>query len=259
MSEYELLEYDVRRSTAVLTMDSVQNQNALSAQLLSDLSEALRTAERDERVRAVILTGKEGVFCAGANIDEFRFDGSEAASGRILSDDDFREPFDLIEHLDKPVIAAVNGTALGGGFELALVSDLVVVGEDVTMGLPEVTIGAAPGIAFVRLTDIIDHHSAMELMLTGKHITGAEAVELGLFNETVPTAEVHDRATEYAEQIADVAPVALTIIKKIANRHRGAEDNLVADFGMGILFETDDIKEGTQAFLERRDPTFEGH
>lgn len=259
MSEYELLEYEVDGPAAVLTMDSLQNQNALSAQLISDLSEALRTAERDEEIQVVVLTGKEGVFCAGANIDEFKFDGSEAVSGRILSDENFREPYDLIEHLDKPVISAVNGSALGGGFELALVSDLVIVGEDVTMGLPEVNIGAAPGIAFVRLTDIIDHHTAMELMLTGARISGAEAVEMGLFNEAVPTDEVYDRADEYVEQIAGVAPVALTVIKKVANRNRGAEDNLVADLGMGILFETDDIREGTEAFSEKRDPEFEGH
>lgn len=259
MSEYELLNYEVDGAAAVLTMDSLENQNALSGQLIADLSAALRAAERDDEVRVVVLKGKEGVFCAGANIDEFKFNGSAAVSGRILSDEDFREPFDLIEHLDKPVIAAVNGTALGGGFELALVSDLVVVGEDVTLGVPEVNIGAAPGVAFVRLPEIIDHHQAMELMLTGKHITGAEAVEMGLFNDAAPSDEVHDRVDEYVEQISEVAPVALTVIKKIANRHRGAEDNLVADLGLGILFETDDIREGTKAFSEKRDPEFEGH
>lgn len=259
MSEYDCLEYEVDGAAAVLTMDSPENRNALSGQMVADLSAALRAAERDDDVRAVILTGTEGAFCAGANIDDFKFDGSEAVSGRILSDEDFREPFDLIEHLDKPVIAAVNGTAMGGGFELALVSDLVVVGEDVTIGVPEVNIGAAPGVAFIRLPEIIDHHKAMELMLTGKHITGAEAVEMGLFNDAVPVDEVHTRADEYVSQIAETAPVALTVIKKIANRHRGAEDNLVADLGLGILFETDDIREGTRAFAEKRDPEFEGH
>ena len=125
------------------------------------------------------------------------------------------------------------------------------------MGLPEVKIGAVPAIALLRLADSLDHHSAMELMLTGKQITGSEAVSKGLFNEAVPGDEVLTRAVEYSQTFESVAPVAVTIAKKIATRHRRERDSAISDFGLGILMETDDIREGTEAFFEKRAPEFE--
>lgn len=257
MTNYDHVEVERAGPKTVITMDDVDKRNSLSQGMIDDLTAALEAAERDEST-AVVLTGKEGIFCAGGDISSFKRDATEALGGRIFGDSDFRAAFETIEKLEKPVIAAVTGTALAGGFEIALVSDLVVVGEDVQVGTPESKIGIAPGVAYIRLKEQISHHRAMEIMMTGDPITGREAVEMGLFNDAVPVEDVHDVADDYVERIANVAPTALTVIKMIANRHRGAEDKVVSDLGIGILLETKDAAEGFEAFLEGRDPDFQG-
>lgn len=241
----------------VIRLADEQRRNAFSQGMVEDLAEALEAAERDES-SAVVITGRDGTFSAGGDITSFTRDGSDALSGHLFGESDFRRPFDLIESLEKPVIAAVNGLAMGAGFELALVSDLVVVGEDVTLGLPETTIGIAPGVAFVRLTDQVGHHRAMELMLTGKRITGSEALEMGLFNAAVPLAEIDDVVDDYVDRIANAAPLGLAVTKKVANRHRGGEGNAVSDLALAALFQTDDAAEGLSAFQAEREPEFEG-
>lgn len=257
MNEYDYVDVQRSGSKTVITMDDVEKRNCLSQGMIDDLSAALYEAERDDSV-AVVLTGRKDVFCAGGDITSFKRDASEALGGRIFGNSDFREPFEMIEKLEKPVIAAVDGTAFAGGFELALVSDLVVVGKDVQVGTPEPKIGIAPGIAYVRLQEQVSHHRAMEIMMTGEAFSGAEIVEMGLFNAAVPTKEVHDVVDSYVEQLDTVAPIALRVIKKIANRHRGAEDKVVSDLGIGLLLETDDAAEGFEAFVDERDPEFKG-
>jgi len=257
MSEHEYVEVERAGPKTVITLDNVEKRNRLSQGMIDDLTASLKAAERDEST-AVVLAGKDGVFCAGADITSFEPEASEALGGRIFGEGDFRVLFDTVENLEKPVIAAIDGMALAGGFELALVCDFVVVGEDVEMGTPESRIGIAPGVAYVRLADQIAHHRAMEIMMTGESYAGAEVVEMGLFNAAVPTEEVRAVVDEYVDKLADVAPVALTVIKKVANRHRGGEDRAIASLGVGLLFETDDAKEGFEAFREGRTPEFEG-
>ncbi|WP_254838593.1 enoyl-CoA hydratase/isomerase family protein [Natronomonas marina] len=257
MNEHEYVDVERAGPKTVITLDNVEKRNRLSEGMIADLTAALEAAERDESA-AVVLTGKDGVFCAGADITSFERDAKEALGGRIFGGSDFRVLFETVEELEKPVIAAIDGMALAGGFELALVSDFVVVGEDVEMGTPESKIGIAPGVAYVRLTEQVSHYRAMEIMMTGASFTGAEVVEMGLFNAAVPVEAVHDVVDEYVRQLDRVAPVALTVIKKIANRHRGGEDRVVANLGVSVLFETDDAKEGFEAFREKREPNFEG-
>lgn len=258
MTDYDYVEIERAGPKTVVTMDDVDKRNSLSQGMINELTAALEAAERDEST-AIVLTGKEGIFCAGGDISSFKHDATEAMGGRLFGDSDFRAPFEAIEKLEKPVIAAVDGTAFAGGFELALVSDFVVVGEDVRVGTPEPKIGIAPGVAYVRLKEQISHHRAMEIMMTGDSYSGAEAVEMGLFNDAISRDKVHDVVDDYVESLADVAPTALTVIKKIANRHRGAEDKVVADLGISLLLETDDAAEGMEAFLENREPNFEGN
>lgn len=257
MTEYDYVDVERAGPKTVITMDDVDTRNALSQGLIDDLSAALERAERDGST-AVVLTGRDGTFCAGGDIGSFTDEGREAMSGRLFGDSDFRRPFDLIEELEKPVIAAVNGTALGGGFELTLVSDIAVVGKDVRMGTPETTIGIAPGVAIVRLVDQIGHHRAMEVMMTGTPITGGEAVEMGLFNAAVPVEEVNDVVDDYVERLERAAPLGVAVTKKVANRHRGGEDRVVSDLALGVLLETDDAQEGLSAFTQKRDPEFRG-
>lgn len=258
MTEYEHVTVERTGSKTVVTMDDVETRNSLSQGMIDDLTAAMERAERDESA-AVVLTGTDGIFCAGGDISSFKRDATAALGGRIFGDSDFRAPFEAIEKLEKPVIAAVDGTAFAGGFELALVSDLVVVGEDVQVGTPETKIGIAPGVSYVRLKEHLSHHRAMEVMMLGEPMSGADAVEIGLFNEAVPRDAVTDVVDDYVEGLADVAPTALTVIKLIANRHRGGEDKVVSDLGIGVLLETDDAAEGIEAFLDDRDPEFEGH
>lgn len=257
MTEYDYVMVERAGPKTVITLDEVDKRNRLSQGMIDDLTAALQEAERDDST-AVVLTGQEGFFCVGADITSFERDAKEALGGRIFGESDFRVLFETVETLEKPVIAALDGMALAGGFELALVCDFVVVGEDVEVGTPESKIGIAPGIAYVRLADQISHHRAMEIMMTGERFTGAEVVEMGLFNAAVPVGEVHEAVDEYVDQLAAAAPLALRVIKKISNRHRGGEDRVVADLGVSVLFETDDAKEGFEAFREGRPPEFTG-
>lgn len=257
MAEYDYVKVERDGPKTTITLDEVDKRNRLSQGMINDLVEALEAAERDESA-GVVLTGQDGIFCAGADITSFQRDAKENLGGRIFGESDFRVLFDTVENLEKPVIAALDGIALAGGFELALVSDLVVVGDDIEVGTPESKIGIAPGVAYIRLTEQISHHRAMEVMMTGESFKGAEIVEMGLFNAAVPVEEVHDVVDTYVQQLDKVAPVALTVIKKISNRHRGGEDRTIAEFGVSLLFETDDAKEGFEAFREGRRPEFEG-
>lgn len=254
---YEHVELDRRGPKTVITFDEPETRNSLSQGMIDDLCAALKAAERDDSA-AVVLTGKEGTFCAGGDLSSVTRNRADALSGRMFGDSDFRRPFDLVERLQKPVIAAVNGTALGGGFELALVADIVVVGEAVEVGTPETQVGLIPGVAVVRLTEQIGHHRAMDLMMTGRRITGTEAIDLGLFNEAVPVDRIDDVVDDYVARFDSVAPLGITLTKKVAARHRGGEDVTASELALGILVESDDIDEGLDAFAEKRDPEFTG-
>lgn len=257
MSDYEHVDLERAGPKTVIRMTDPEKRNRLSQGMIKDLTAALYDAEVDESA-AIVLTGTDNVFSAGGDITSFKRDASEVINGRVFGNSDFRAPFEAIETLEKPVIAAVDGTALAGGFELALVSDFVVVGERVEVGTPESKIGIAPGVAYVRLVREIAHHRAMEIMMTGDSITGQEAVDMGLFNEAVPVEEVVGTVDEYVHRLDQVAPVALTVIKKVANRHRSNADTVVSDLGLGVLLETEDAKKGFEAFQKGERPEFDG-
>lgn len=257
MGEFTYLEYEKLGSRARITLDNMDVANALSSPLVEELHDAMQQADDDDGVAAVELTGKDGMFCAGNDLTEVDLNGVRTARTNFNTTSKWGV-FNLVESFPKPVIAAVNGTAMGGGFELALVSDLVVVGSDVSLGFPEPEVGLAPGIAWMRLPDMINHHQAMELMLTGKIITGAEAVDLGLFNRAVPVEAIEDEVETLVDRLANTAPMAATLTKKVANRKRGGEDIVVSNLGIGVLAETDDATEGVAAFKEKREPEFTG-
>ena len=232
--------------------------NALNSQIISELSAVAHQAENDDNIYAVILTGEGRAFVAGADISEMVSlsgpDGEEF--GRKGA-----EVFRKIEQMKKPVIAAVNGFALGGGCELAMACDIRIAADNAKFGQPEVGLGITPGFSgTVRMTKLIGAAKAKELIFTGRVIDAAEALSIGLVNKVVPAAELMQSAMEMASAIASKAPVAVRFSKECINF---AVDNNTDDSNhkenvlFGKCFETRDQKEGMEAFLGKRKAVFE--
>jgi len=238
---------------AVLTIDRQEALNALNGQVLKDLSAAVDAVEADEEVYVVLLTGAGRSFVAGADIGEMKpltpVEGK--AFGRLGND-----VFLKIERMTKPVIAAVNGFALGGGCELSMACDIRIASEKAKFGQPEVGLGITPGFGGTqRLARIVGTGKAMELIFTAKTIGAAEAREIGLVNQVCASEELMDKAMEMAEMIAANAQVAVRESK--ACIRRGIQTDI--DTGIayeteafGMCFSTADQKEGMSAFLEKR-------
>jgi len=253
-----LLERD--GAVAVLSINRPRVLNALNTQTISELREAVLELKGDAAVRAVILTGAgERSFVAGADITELaNVPGAQLKEYAERGQD----AFDLIEHMGKPVLAAINGYALGGGCELAMACTLRVAADTAKLGQPEIDLGAIPGFGGTqRLTRLVGKGAALELLLTGRRITADEALRIGLVNRVVPAADLMTESREMAQALAAKAPVAVRYI--LESVHRGfdapfdqAQAMEVALFG--VIASTDDMREGTAAFLEKRKARFTG-
>jgi len=247
-------------AVAVVTIDRRQVLNALDRATIDQLRRATLDVRRDEGVRCVIVTGAgEKAFVAGADIQELeRLSPTEAKAYAL----DGQHVFDLIERLGKPVIAAVNGFALGGGCELAMACTLRIASETARFGQPEVKLGVTPGFAGTqRLPRLVGKGRALDLLLTGRLVDAQEALAIGLVNRVVPAADLMAKARELASSLAALAPVALRSIIEAVDR--GTEMALPeAEFLeatlFGLCFSTADMREGTRAFLEKRPATFTG-
>jgi enoyl-CoA hydratase len=257
---FENLLLDRDGAVAILTFNRPKVLNALNAQTLSELSQALESFKTDAGVRAVILTGAgEKSFIAGADINELAvqtpIEGKEhARRGQLL--------FDAIENLGKPVIAAVNGFALGGGCELAMACTVRLAADTARFGQPEINLGIIPGYAgSQRLPRLVGKGIAMEILLTGDMVSAQRAYEIGLVNRVVPAAELMAEAKKLAQTFASKAPIATRYILEAVNQ------GLEAPFSVGEYLETalfgaiassSDMKEGTAAFLEKRKAVWQG-
>ena len=248
-------------SIAVVTINRPTKLNALNKATLHELHEAFKALELEKTVRVIILTGSgEKAFVAGADISEFAdfsvSQGSElAAQGQELV-------FDFIQNLTTPVIAAINGFALGGGLELAMSCHFRIASDNAKMGLPEVTLGVIPGYGGTqRLPQLVGKGRAMELILTANMLTGQEALACGLVNHVVPQENLLELAQTLAAKIAKNSPVAIGYAIQAVNANFAKERNgftaEIASFGS--CFGTADFKEGTTAFLEKRKPDFQGN
>jgi enoyl-CoA hydratase len=247
-----------KEKIAVLTINRPNQLNALNKQTIAELSAAFKTLEADKNVRVIILTGSgEKAFVAGADIKEFfEFD---VAQGKELSAHGHQILFDLIENLSTPVIAAVNGFALGGGLELAMSCHFRIASENAKLGLPEVTLGVIPGYGGTqRLAQLVGKGRAMEMIMTAKMITGPEALFLGLVNHVTTPEELMNTCYEIAEKIAGNSSTA--IASAIRSINAGFKDGIngfqteIDEFGK--CFGTPDFNEGTAAFIEKRKPQF---
>jgi enoyl-CoA hydratase len=245
---------------ATLTINRPDRLNALNAATVDELRQALLELRRDEAVHAIVVTGAgEKAFVAGADIAELA--GLTPVTAKRLAERG-QHVFDLIEMLGKPVVAAINGFALGGGCELALACTLRIASDRARLGQPEVNLGLMPGYGGTqRLTRLVGRGRALDLLLRGHQIDAAEAYRIGLVDRVVPAAEVLSTARSLALELAGKAPLAVRAILEAV--HKGVQMPLAEALSyeatlFGLLAASDDMKEGTRAFLEKRTPSFSG-
>ena len=247
-------------AVATLTINRPKVLNALDAATLGELGEAMRALQAEASVRVVILTGAgERAFVAGADINELATLAPDAAKAHAELG---QRVFDLVERLGKPVIAAVNGFALGGGCELAMACTVRLAADSARFGQPEVKLGLTPGFAGTqRLPRLVGKGRAMELILGGGVIDAAEAFRIGLVNRVVPAASLMDEARALAQAWAANAPIAMRYSMEAISHGLEtsfAEGSFVEASLFGLAFATEDMREGTRAFLEKRKPAFRG-
>ena len=247
-------------AVATITINRPKVLNALSMDTLDELRRAILALKHDAAVRAVILTGAgDKAFVAGADIKELAEETPVGGRDNALRG---QHVLDLIERMGKPVIAAINGYALGGGCELAMACTIRIAADSARLGQPEINLGIIPGYGGTqRLARLIGRGRALELLLTGDQISAQEAHRLGLVNRVVPAGELMNEARKLAAQLASKAPIAVRYILDAVN---GGMQMAFADAEVyeatlfGLVASTEDMREGTRAFLEKRKADFKG-
>jgi enoyl-CoA hydratase len=254
---YQTILLETHGRVGLITLNRPQALNALNAQLVSEVNQALDTLEADTNIGCIVLTGSKKAFAAGADIKEM----AELTYPQIYMDDLFSDS-DRVANRRKPIIAAVNGFALGGGCELALMCDFILAGDNAKFGQPEINLGVLPGMGGTqRLTRAVGKAKAMEMCLSGRMIDAVEAERCGIVARIVPSDELLDEALKVAAVIASKSlPIAMMIKESV---NRAFEVNLTE----GVRFErrvfhaafaTQDQKEGMAAFIAKREAAFQG-
>src|SRR5450830_904802 len=232
-------------------------RNSLNLEVRARLADEVTRHAADEKIRCLIVTGSDAVFAAGADIGEMAEAGQVEIMARNL-----QKYWRTIMDCPKPVIAAIEGFALGGGLELALCADIIVAGEGARLGLPAVKLGILPGGGGTqKLARLVGRHRAMLLLMTGKMFTAAEALSMGVISEMAPTGQALTRALEIAHEIAAMPPISVMQIKEIVNAGLNAPLDtalMLERKAFQLQFATSDQKEGMRALLEKRKPKFEG-
>ncbi len=252
---FETVLFEKRGKVGLITLNRPAALNALNAQLILELNEVLDACEADPETGAMVLTGSEKAFAAGADIKEMK----DKTFADVIADD-FIAPWERLSRCRKPVIAAVSGYALGGGCELAMMCDFIIASETACFGQPEIMLGVIPGAGGTqRLTRAVGKSKAMDLCLTGRHMDAAEAERAGLVSRVVPAAGLLDAAMKAAEKIANFSLPAVMTAKEAVNR--AFETSLAEGVrferrAFQSLFATGDQKEGMAAFTEKRPAQF---
>ncbi len=253
---FETLIVEIEDYIALIRLNRPEALNALNAKLMQELATAITTADRNEKVRCIVVTGSEKAFAAGADVKEM----AEKSFTDVYFDDLFAPEADAIARTRKPIIAAVAGYCLGGGCELAMMCDFIIAADTAKFGQPEINLGIVAGMGGTqRLTRAVGKAKAMDMNLTGRFMDAAEAERCGLVSRVVPAKDLMTEAMKSADKIAQKSALTAMIVKESVNR---AQETTLRE---GILFErrmfnavfaTEDQKEGMSAFLEKREPQF---
>lgn len=252
---YETILVETRGKVGLVTLNRPKALNALNSQVLKDVLAALQAFEADPEIGAIVLTGSEKAFAAGADIKEM-----QAKSYIDVYMEDFFAGWEALTRIRKPIIAAVSGYALGGGCELAMMCDFIIAGDNAKFGQPEITLGVMPGMGgSQRLTRFVGKSKAMDMCLTGRMMDAAEAERTGLVSRVVPPAEVVEEALKAAAKIAGFSHPAVMMTKEAVNRAYETTLTEGLRFERRVfhsMFALDDQKEGMAAFSEKRTPNF---
>ena len=253
---YQNIIVEISDYVALIRLNRPDALNALSSGLLTELTAALADADRNDKVRCIVITGSEKAFAAGADIKEM----SEKTFADVYEDDLFTGPTEAILAVRKPIIAAVSGYALGGGAELAMACDFIICADNAKFGQPEINLGVIPGIGGPqRLTRFVGKSKAMDMNLTGRFMDAEEAERSGLVSRVVPVAKLIPETMAVARKIAEKSQVAVKAAKEAVNRSYETTLREGLQFERRLfhaLFATEDQKEGMAAFLEKREPQF---
>ena len=253
---YETIIVDAQDHISVITLNRPDALNALNDQLLEELGDALLDAQRNDKVRCIVLTGSEKAFAAGADIKMMSSKSFVDAFGEDL----FTEATDKITSIRKPIIAAVSGYALGGGCELAMMCDFIICSDTAKFGQPEINLGVSPGLGGTqRLTRFIGKSKAMDMNLTGRFMEAEEAERCGLVSRVVPAKNLMNEALGAATKIAEKSMITVMAVKEMVNRSYETtlrEGLLFERRVFHSLFATEDQKEGMAAFMEKREAQF---
>ncbi|RLI04554.1 crotonase [Candidatus Bathyarchaeota archaeon] len=261
MSTYKTIIVEKKDGVAKITINRPQVLNAINKEVAEDVGSALEELRKDDSVKVVVITGAgDKAFSAGADVSMLK--GLKPLEIREVLWYAVEKMFEVIRKFEKPVIAAVNGFALGGGCELAISCDIIIASEKARFGVPEINLGILPGWGGMsRLAMMVGLHKAKELVLTGDMISAQEAEKIGLVNKVVPAEKFEEAVNELATKLASKSPITLKLGKEAINRGLGidVEAALARDREiLSIVFSSEDAEEGLSAFLEKRKPVFKG-
>lgn len=253
---FETLIVEIADYTCLIRLNRPDAMNALNLKMMQELASALSTADRNDKIRCIVLTGSEKAFAAGADVREM----AEKTFTDVFSDDLFARETDAIQRVRKPIIAAVSGYCLGGGCELAMMCDFIIASDTAKFGQPEINLGICAGMGGTqRLTRFVGKSKSMDMHLTGRFMDAAEAERSGLVSRVVPVKSLIEEAMKAASKIAEKSAIAVMAVKETVNRAQEislSEGLLFERRVFHALFATQDQKEGMAAFNEKRQPQF---
>ncbi len=258
MSDYRFIQTEVADHVGIVWLNRPEVLNALNRPMVNEILAAFEEYDRNDEIRVIFLAGRGRAFAAGADIDEMANDNS--ISMELLNQ--FAD-WDRLNLVKKPIIGAVHGFCLGGGFELALVCDLLFAADDAKFAFPEINLAVMPGAGGTqRLTKLIGKTKALEWIWSGEMRLAKEAHELGIVNTLYPKDDLLEETLKYAKRLAEKPPLAVRLIKEAVNKavdYPLQEGMFFERKNFYLLFSSEDQKEGMQAFIEKRKPNFKGH